>query len=184
MRNARRHILLAAGDALVIDGGTSGRSVTSGEGAESGAAADGEPNKLVPKFWGRSTVEAKVKQCRVELFVEDLTISSDFYCDVLKFSMVSRSGSYVGLESGSVYLGLCDMSWLPPKASVGFSQESVKRGRGAGVEIVFVVEELAAMYEHVSGFPGVVVEGLAEQPWGLTDFRVVDPDGYYIRITD
>jgi lactoylglutathione lyase len=24
---------------------------------------------------------------------------------------------------------------------------------------------------------------LREQPWGLHDFRVVDPDGYYLRVT-
>ncbi len=125
-----------------------------------------------------------MKQFRIELFVADLTTSTDFYCNVLQFTMISRSGSYVDLESGSVHLGLCDMSWLPRTASVGFSQESMERGRGAGVEIVFVVEALAAMYEHVSSFPGVVVEGLTGQPWGLTDFRVLDPDGYYIRVTN
>jgi lactoylglutathione lyase len=27
------------------------------------------------------------------------------------------------------------------------------------------------------------VELLCDRPWGLRDFRVVDPDGYYLRIT-
>jgi hypothetical protein len=24
---------------------------------------------------------------------------------------------------------------------------------------------------------------MTEQPWGMTDFRLVDPDGCYIRVT-
>jgi uncharacterized glyoxalase superfamily protein PhnB len=28
-----------------------------------------------------------------------------------------------------------------------------------------------------------LLEPLRERPWGLRDFRVVDPDGYYLRIT-
>jgi len=31
-----------------------------------------------------------------------------------------------------------------------------------------------------SGWP---VCDLALQPWGLRDFRLVDPDGYYVRVT-
>jgi hypothetical protein len=29
----------------------------------------------------------------------------------------------------------------------------------------------------------VIQEPLKEQPWGAEDFRIVDPDGYYWRIT-
>jgi hypothetical protein len=29
----------------------------------------------------------------------------------------------------------------------------------------------------------VVVDALREQPWGLHDFRLADPDGYYLRVT-
>ncbi len=28
-----------------------------------------------------------------------------------------------------------------------------------------------------------MIEPLLVRPWGLTDFRVADPDGYYLRIT-
>ncbi len=27
-------------------------------------------------------------------------------------------------------------------------------------------------------------EDVAERPWGLSDLRVVDPSGYYLRITN
>jgi predicted enzyme related to lactoylglutathione lyase len=52
-----------------------------------------------------------------------------------------------------------------------------------GVEIVLEVADLAAERERVqrSGWP--VAEEITERPWGLTDFRILDPDGYYLRIT-
>jgi uncharacterized glyoxalase superfamily protein PhnB len=28
-----------------------------------------------------------------------------------------------------------------------------------------------------------MVEPLAARPWGQTDFRLIDPDGYYVRVT-
>lgn len=50
--------------------------------------------------------------------------------------------------------------------------------RGLGVEIVLEVEGLDTMYRRVvaSGYP--VFEPPQERPWGLRDFRIVDPDGY------
>jgi hypothetical protein len=30
---------------------------------------------------------------------------------------------------------------------------------------------------------GPLAEDLQERPWGLTDFRILDPAGYYLRIT-
>ena len=29
-----------------------------------------------------------------------------------------------------------------------------------------------------------MAEDLGDRPWGLRDFRVLDPAGYYLRITD
>jgi hypothetical protein len=54
--------------------------------------------------------------------------------------------------------------------------------RGYGVEIVIMVEDVEDYYEKVKGFANVVEE-LVMQPWGLKDFRCVDPFGYYLRIT-
>jgi hypothetical protein len=31
---------------------------------------------------------------------------------------------------------------------------------------------------------GALAETMRERPWGLRDFRVVDPDGYHLRITN
>jgi len=33
-----------------------------------------------------------------------------------------------------------------------------------------------------AGWP--LAEDLQDRPWGLKDFRILDPAGYYLRITD
>jgi len=54
--------------------------------------------------------------------------------------------------------------------------------RGYGVEIVIMVDDVEEYYSKVKGSANVVEE-LVLQPWGLKDFRVEDPFGYYLRIT-
>ncbi|BBB48893.1 lactoylglutathione lyase [Pelolinea submarina] len=49
--------------------------------------------------------------------------------------------------------------------------------------MVLEVDDVAAMYEHVLSENWPLAAELQQRPWGLTDFRVVDPSGYYLRIT-
>ena len=53
----------------------------------------------------------------------------------------------------------------------------------AKVEIVLVADDLDAVHGEVvaSGWP--LSTPMTDQPWGMTDFRLVDPDGIYIRVT-
>lgn len=55
--------------------------------------------------------------------------------------------------------------------------------RGYGVEIVVVVDDLDALYERARAF-AAVLEPLRQRPWGPRDFRLADPFGYYLRITE
>jgi len=55
--------------------------------------------------------------------------------------------------------------------------------RGYGVEIVLMVADIESYYEKIKEFANVVEE-LVVQPWGLKDFRVEDPFGVYLRITE
>jgi lactoylglutathione lyase len=54
--------------------------------------------------------------------------------------------------------------------------------RGYGVEIVIMVDDVDALYNGLEDDANVV-EPLITQPWGLKDFRAVDPFGYYLRFT-
>jgi uncharacterized glyoxalase superfamily protein PhnB len=49
---------------------------------------------------------------------------------------------------------------------------------------VLEVEDLDALYERVRASGYAIHETLVMRPWGLRDFRLVDPDGYYLRVTE
>ena len=62
--------------------------------------------------------------------------------------------------------------------------DSSHRRPPVGVELVLEVDDVDAELERVrmSGWP--IDEQLQERPWGLRDFRLIDPSGYYLRLTN
>lgn len=55
--------------------------------------------------------------------------------------------------------------------------------RGAGVEIVVETEEdIDAVADRVRPL-GVIVKEIQDREWGARDFRIADPDGYFVRVT-
>ena len=55
--------------------------------------------------------------------------------------------------------------------------------RGYGVEIVIMVKDVKRQYEKIKPF-AKIADKLQKQAWGLWDFRIEDPFGYYLRITE
>ena len=125
---------------------------------------------------------AHITGIRMELFVHDMDVSIDFYCRVLGFELSRREEGYASVRSGNVILGLGPIGKLPLDEGY-FTRGRLAVDRGAGVEIVLEVDDIAAFHEKVvaEGYP--ILEVLQKRPWGLKDFRVADPDGYYLRLT-
>jgi lactoylglutathione lyase len=119
---------------------------------------------------------------RLELFVGDLETSIAFYCDILGFDVQRREADYTSLRCGTVILGLGPIAKLPLSQGY-FTQHRLQSNRGAGVEIVLDVEDIHALYTYVQQTSYPITEPLMLRPWGLTDFRLADPDGYYLRLT-
>jgi len=119
---------------------------------------------------------------RFELFVREMESAIAFYTGVLGFELMRREPGYSSLRRGEVILGLGPVSRLPVKDGY-FTRDIAGQRLGLGVEIVLEVDDLDACHARVlaSGYP--IFEPLRERPWGLRDFRVVDPDGYYLRVT-
>jgi lactoylglutathione lyase len=116
---------------------------------------------------------------RFETFPDDLDVTVDFYSRVLRFRLTADRrndpSAYVSLQRGSV--------------SVGAARRVVPDDRAArrpptGVELVLEVDDVAAERDRVVAAGWPLDEDLQERPWGLTDFRILDPAGYYLRITD
>ncbi|EKA60408.1 VOC family protein [Janibacter hoylei] len=54
----------------------------------------------------------------------------------------------------------------------------------SGTEIVLVVDAVQAERDRLVAAGVEFAEDLTDRPWVLTDFRVHDPDGYHLRLTD
>lgn len=115
---------------------------------------------------------------RIEIFPDDLDAFVDFYTGILGFALVAdrrdSSSPYAAVQRGSVRIGAAK-----PWVQVAMASRAVP----AGVEIVLEVDDVIAAHAQVksAGYP--FAEDLKKRPWGLTDFRVHDPAGYYLRIT-
>jgi catechol 2,3-dioxygenase-like lactoylglutathione lyase family enzyme len=110
----------------------------------------------------------------MEIFVADLDACVDFYTRVLGFVVTDRRDGYAALVRGSVRIGA-----VPAWETVDRTMRSVP----TGVEVVIEVDDVHAEAEQVRAAGWPIETDLAERPWGLTDFRVHDPDGYYLRLT-
>lgn len=119
---------------------------------------------------------------RLELFVKSVPESKDFYTRVLGFDVVSdQPDGYSVLRKGDSQIAVQARSQLPDDHPLKpFGEERA----GLGIEIVLEVDDLDAAYAQVLTTEWPVAAPLAERPWGSRDFRVIDPNGYYLRVND
>jgi lactoylglutathione lyase len=127
-------------------------------------------------------MQSQLMSHRFELFVRDMEVSAKFYCTVLGFTIQRQEHDYTSLTSGTIVLGLGPVGKLPERDGY-FSQQKMQRSPGVGVEIVFEADDIEGFYRQVLASHYPVLEPLMARPWGLTDFRLADPDGYYLRVT-
>ena len=144
-------------------------------------AAPGSPNRPASSCDPHWLSMAMTDLLRCELFPGDLDAAVRFYVDALEFDVDrddrSSSPPYVALSRGAVRLALAQRGDVADVADVAHRRPPV------GVELVLEVADPAAGHEKVIAAGWPVEEGLTARPWGLVDFRVLDPAGYYWRIT-
>lgn len=114
---------------------------------------------------------------RFEIFSDDLDATVDFYARVLGFSVVrdERSGvsGYVALVRDAVHVGAASL-----RGGV-----RAERRPPTGVEVVIEVDDVVAERDRIVNAGWPLEEDLVSRPWGLTDVRLLDPSGYYLRLT-
>ena len=114
---------------------------------------------------------------RLEIFPVDLDITVDFYTRVLGFLLVRDQR---GAPAASVVMARDDVRVAAARPEVG---EPSHRRPPTGVELVLEVDDIVGERDRVraSGWP--LEEDLQARPWGLQDFRLLDPSGYYLRVS-
>lgn len=156
----------------------------------SGQWLDGLGYALLAEEWrdlaGRGTTPTPVAavldqdlpaRLRIEVFPADLDPWCDFWSRVMGFTLVRderRSTSpYVAVERGEVRIGA---------ARRDDAVDPAARRPPTGTEMVLEVADVVAERDRVAAsWP--LEEDLVRRPWGLTDFRLLDPAGYYVRVT-
>jgi lactoylglutathione lyase len=123
---------------------------------------------------------------RFELFVNDVGHSARFYGEVLDFRPARDADQtgYLPISSGAVTIGLQGHANLP--SDHHFRPEHFAGPRGVGVEIQIEVDDVDALYARaVTAAPalGGGIEPIGDRAWGLRDFRLIDPDGYYLSVS-
>jgi len=99
------------------------------------------------------------------------------------FRLTRREAEYAGLDLGGAVLGLGAIAKLPADGEgPGFTRRRLAGVRGAGVEIVLDVADRDAAFDAFERSGHHLVEPPRDGPWGLRDFRITDPNGYYLRI--
>lgn len=123
---------------------------------------------------------------QIELHVNDFEIAKDFYGKLgfkvvwerkpegfKGYLVVRRNKTIIQFWSGN------DEVYNQPY----FKKFPPTTTRGYGVEIVIPVNDVDEFYKKFKDHDSVVEE-LVKMPWGVKDFRMIDPFGYYLRITE
>lgn len=123
----------------------------------------------------------------VEIHVPDMSRAREYYTalggSVVRDEPDDGHGAYlvVGIEDDVIAF------WGGSAARIGahsyFKSWPPGTKLGYGVEVVLLVRDIDTMFERATRL-GRVVSPLAERPWGVRDFRLEDPFGVYLRISE
>jgi catechol 2,3-dioxygenase-like lactoylglutathione lyase family enzyme len=117
-------------------------------------------------------------ESKFELFVTDPDKSAEFYA-TLGIPVVDRKSSgYITLRSGPTVIALSPIPWWLPVGWLGFL-----RSPPIGTEIVLYTAQLERSRTALSK-AGYSPGQIALQAWGDRDFRITDPGGYYVRVSE
>jgi len=122
----------------------------------------------------------------IELHIPDFELAKNFY-GKLGFNVIwerepeDKKGYLILKLEGNILCFYCGNEMVYQHSYFGRFSKDIKRGYG--VEIVLLVNDVEKSFEEASKFAKVIQE-LKVKPWGLKDYRIEDPFGFYLRITE
>jgi catechol 2,3-dioxygenase-like lactoylglutathione lyase family enzyme len=142
--------------------------------ADKQAAADKKPADA------RELVEHPAQELRkpgflfLELNITDYVGHIKFFEDVTGYKLVRNDGGFAILQTDCGEILLNDLKRV----------RETPANRIATFEIGLVVKDLDAAFAAAQKHPFRITSKIQKQPWGVRDFRVLTPDGVYLRITE
>lgn len=118
----------------------------------------------------------------VELYTDEIPYYIDFFEKVLGFEVFRNEGKFVELRRGLDTILLNGEGKILPKGHPFYRK--LGNLKGLGVEIGVSSNDLEKSHTAAKTLCGLKVTKIVSQEWELRDFRVILPDGYYIRITE
>jgi uncharacterized glyoxalase superfamily protein PhnB len=117
----------------------------------------------------------------IELHVPDFKRAIEFYSR-LGFKLLWRTEDYLVMKRKRSVLNFYGGN--PKVYSHSYFGRFKKTTKcGYGVEIIIPVDRVERFYNRVRKFARIV-QPLQLKKWGHRDFRIIDPFGFYLRITE
>jgi lactoylglutathione lyase len=141
-------------------------------------AVSAQPSRSSPN---QTASESPYVESKFELATTDPSRDTAFYSK-LGFSVVAKTSyGYVTLKSGPVVIALSPVARIDSGDAASLSK---LRHPPIGVEIVlYTAENLEEKHARLKRL-GLNPTDIRLQRWGVRDFRITDPGGYYIRISE
>ena len=117
----------------------------------------------------------------VELHVADVDKSIAFY-GTLGFRVIRRWMDWVRLDRDGAELVLQGDAYVRGHEHY-FTSYIDRSPRGIGVEVTIEVADVDAVHAAAQAAGLRIVKPIQDRSWKALDFRLADPDGYFIRIT-
>lgn len=110
----------------------------------------------------------------LELTVSDFEGNIKFLEDVAGYHVVRKEKNFVILQTelGEILLN-----------GTGAISDNLAN-RVPGLEVGLVVADIKATHAAAEKTGWRITDRIQRQPWGVRDFRVLSPDGYYLRFTE
>ncbi|WP_019152562.1 VOC family protein [Robertmurraya massiliosenegalensis] len=118
---------------------------------------------------------------RVELYVKDIEESLTFYQNIIGLQLFGRNERSGRFNYDCFSLLVTSVSVLDEKHY--FSRNTEVNMKGKGVEFIIVVDELERVYERCCKYNYPIEVEVEQYPWEMRGFKIIDPDGYFLRIT-
>lgn len=118
---------------------------------------------------------------RVELYVKDIEESLNFYQNIVGLKLYGRNERCGRFNYDCFSLLITAESTLEDDHY--FNNRAKSDFKGNGVELIIVVDELETVYNRCLDNNYSIEVDIEKYPWDMRGFKIVDPDGYFLRIT-